>query len=166
MKTKIVKHLFDQQGNEEVIAERLMITAQRLIVLISQRDPRSLGSALSLFVQPRLQMRSNGRSRSFGGWSLSNRPLPRGGLPPRALYWQLPAGAPGFMEYCQLPSTLFSQLITKSWSLRLSNAVPGRRSLCFQSFSAWAWLTPPLQELARLGQPVEEKLEKWADRLC
>lgn len=80
MKTKIVEHLFDQQGRAEVIAERLMSTAQRLIVLISQRDPRSLGSALSLFLQPHLQTRRNGRSCSCGGWSLSNRPLPRGGL--------------------------------------------------------------------------------------
>ena len=32
MKTKIVEHLFDQQGRAEVIAERLMSTAQRLIV--------------------------------------------------------------------------------------------------------------------------------------
>ena len=45
MKTKIVEHLFYQQGSAEVIAERLMSTAQRLIVLISQRDPRSLGCA-------------------------------------------------------------------------------------------------------------------------
>ena len=134
--------------------------------MIFQRDPRSLGSALSLFFQPHLQKRGDGRSCSCEGWSLSNRPRPAVVWPPRAIYRRLPAGTPGFMECCQLPSTLFSQLITKSWSLRLSNDVPGRRSLCFQSFSAWAWLTPPLQELARLGQPVEEKLERWADRLC